>query len=77
MIGERAATYHVARADKPPVIDGAGGEWADIPAMTINAKAQSKGKWAGPEDLSGTLRILWDQIYDFEGRAIRHASNPC
>ena len=59
-------TYHVKRADKPPVIDGQSDEWSDVPAMRLDREDMSRGL-TGTNDLSGSLRLLWDQdaIYFF------------
>jgi len=54
--------YHVKRAGKPPVIDGKADEWSNVPAMVLEAKNQFLGEsWDGPRDLSGSLRLLWDE----------------
>ncbi|NQU11542.1 prolyl oligopeptidase family serine peptidase [bacterium] len=52
------ATYHVTRAVRPPVIDGNADEWGDLPAMVLDKKDQGRGV-RGPDDLSGSLRMLW------------------
>ena len=53
--------YHVRQAVKPPVVDGRADEWADVPAMTLDQKEQAGRNWDGPADLSGSLRLLWDE----------------
>ena len=57
---EAEKVYHVRRVDTPPAIDGRAGEWQDVPAMVPDKKEQSRGV-AGPGDLSGSLRLLWDK----------------
>ncbi len=52
--------YHVARAAAAPVIDGQPDEWKAVPAMRVDQRAQAGGQWDGPADLSGTLKLLWD-----------------
>jgi hypothetical protein len=53
--------YHVHHVAKPPVIDGNPDEWKDVPAMSLDKKGQSGGAWAGPSDLSGAMRVVWDE----------------
>ena len=52
--------YQVSRAKTAPVIDGLLDEWRGIPAMMLNMKQQSRGRWDGPADLSGSMRLQWD-----------------
>jgi len=61
IIDEVETTYRVMRAEHPPVIDGDPAEWQDIPAIVLDEKAHSSGAWDGPDDLSGSLRMLWDE----------------
>ena len=61
VLDQAAITYHVRRAQQAPVIDGQADEWKDVPAMVLDKKEQSGGKWDGPEDLSGSLRLMWDE----------------
>lgn len=53
-------TYHVKRTEQPPVIDGKADEWANVAAMVLDQEEQGRGI-DGPNDLSGSLRLLWDQ----------------
>ncbi len=61
IIDRPTTNYHVLRAGKAPAIDGETDEWREVPATVLNAQAQAKGKWDGPADLSGSLRLLWDE----------------
>jgi hypothetical protein len=56
----------VPKAAKPPVIDGTLDEadWQRCPVLKIDEERQFFGygdrKWGGPRDLSGDLRVMWD-----------------
>lgn len=52
--------YHVARAKTRPAMDGKLDEWKDVAAIVLDKKEQSRGPWTGPADLSGSMRMLWD-----------------
>lgn len=60
LLEEPENIYHVSRAAKAPVIDGKIGEWQDVPAMVLDKKEQTGGEWGGVEDLSGAMRLLWN-----------------
>lgn len=52
--------YHVVKTSTRPVIDGALDEWSTVSAIRLDQKQQSGGDWEGPEDLSGSLKMMWD-----------------
>jgi len=52
--------YHVRRAELPPAIAIEADAWRDVPAMVLDQQEQASGEWNGPADLSGSLRLLWD-----------------
>jgi len=54
-----APVYHVQKAATRPTIDGKAGEWANVPAMTLDQGEEARG-WNGLQDLSGALRAQWD-----------------
>ncbi len=55
--------YHVRRAEHTPVIDGYLDEWEGVPAIVLDQKKHCLGqiRWEGPEELSGAMRIMWDE----------------
>jgi len=60
----RAADYHVIPfdVDPPIVVDGDLSDWGNVPnAITIDQREQvtDGGRWTGPADLSGTVRLAW------------------
>ncbi|NQU09582.1 hypothetical protein HQ590_02230, partial [bacterium] len=60
-IVDRSETmYRVQHAEQPPVIDGNIDEWAEVPAMVLDRADQGR-RVSGPDDLSGSLRLLWDR----------------
>ncbi len=54
------------RAPAPITVDGDLSEWEKVPAIVLD-KAESarneSGKWAGPQDCSGSMRMCWDSEY--------------
>lgn len=65
IIDQPTAVYHVGRAAQRPVLDGKADEWQGVPAIVLDRKEQSGGKWNTAADLSGKLRLQWDaeQLY--------------
>jgi hypothetical protein len=62
----RPGLWNVPRAPAPPVIDGRGAAWADIPAAVLGGDAGDftalrEGARRGPEDLSARARLTWDE----------------
>ena len=52
-----------SRIDKPIVVDGDLSEWEKIPAIVLDKAEFAKndgGKWAGPQDCSGSMRMGYD-----------------
>ena len=54
------------RAVTPIVLDGDLSEWERIPAIVLDKAEYARnasGKWAGPQDCSGSMRMCWDSDF--------------
>ena len=55
--------FECRRAPKPIVIDGDLSEWVELPAIVLDSKEYAhdkEGKWQGPKDCSGSIRLCYD-----------------
>ncbi|HEY3281287.1 MAG TPA: sugar-binding protein [Armatimonadota bacterium] len=58
--------YHIVKAKTAITIDGTASdaEWADAQSLVLNTAAQvNGGTWTGPDFLSGTFRVKYDDTY--------------
>lgn len=53
--------YHVLHTTVSPAITMDGDVWKKVPAMVLDRKDQSGGLWKNPDDLSGSMRMLWNE----------------
>jgi len=53
--------YTVLKTGTPPVIDGNLAEWADVPGVYLDEWEANGGSSRGPDDISLTLYMLWDE----------------
>ena len=66
----------VPKAPADLKIDGKLDEWKNVPARAINLsrqffRAEKQADWTGTEDLSGTVRFLWDEKYLYVGVEVK------
>ena len=64
------ATVSIGRMLKPPVLDGALGDWpADATAILLGQNTQTGRRfaWGGTRDCSGGVRLAWDENYLYLG----------
>lgn len=61
LIDKAEPVYHVQRAEVVPIAGTDSAMWKKVPAMVLDRKEQSGGKWDGATDLSGSMRLLWDE----------------
>jgi hypothetical protein len=54
-----AGEYRAARAEAPPDVDGALGDWAELP-YSAERPVFGQGNWQGTEDLSAAWNAAWD-----------------
>jgi len=64
------ATYYAVKRKRPVKIDGDLSEWVAIQGFTMAqekfffvGQGMSSAKWRGPQDLSATFRVQWDEHY--------------
>jgi len=64
------ATFYAAKRKMPVKVDGDLSEWAQVPAFTMAqekfffvGQGMSSAKWQGPQDLSASFRVQWDEQY--------------
>jgi len=64
------ATYYAAKRRSPIKVDGDLSDWAGVPGFTMNqekfffvGQGMSSAKWKGPDDLSATFKVQWDEQY--------------
>lgn len=54
-------TYTAYRLASPPTIDGDLSDWPDLEPLFIGRESDvASGDWSGPDDLSASIRIAWD-----------------
>ena len=63
-------TYSAPKRTRPIVIDGDLSEWRDVPGYTMDSRkflfvgqGMSARQWLGPQDLSATFKVQWDEHY--------------
>ena len=64
------ATYYAAKRAAPVSIDGDLDEWKTVKGFTMAdpkfffvGQGMSSAKWGGPQDLSATFKVQWDEQY--------------
>jgi hypothetical protein len=72
------ASYHAPKRTFPIVIDGDISEWEAVPSFVMNqskfffvGQDMSSAKWRGPDDLSATFKITWDERYIYLAVQVR------
>src|SRR5450759_1855218 len=63
-------TYYATRRTTPIRIDGDLSEWAKVGGVSLDqekfffvGQGMSASKWRGPQDLSATFKVQWDEEY--------------
>jgi hypothetical protein len=64
------ATYYAVKRRRPIKIDGDLSEWTQVKGFTMDqekfffvGQGMSSAKWKGPQDLSATFWVQWDEQY--------------
>lgn len=64
------ATYYAQKRVSPINIDGDLSDWTNVPGFTMDqekfffvGQGMSSSKWKGPQDLSATFKVMWDEQY--------------
>lgn len=64
------ATYYAVKRTGPISIDGNLNDWANVKGFTMAdpkfffvGQGMSSAKWGGPQDLSATFRVQWDEQF--------------
>lgn len=64
------ATYYAKKRSRPITIDGNLTDWSDVQGLTMDqekfffvGQGMSSSKWNGPQDLSATFKVQWDEQF--------------
>lgn len=71
---QAADVARAIRTSTPPTIDGSLDEWASIPALKSNTRAQflrGVGAWQGPETDSHAIQLQWDADHLYIAASVR------